>query len=142
MSASLAAVMASVSLSAALASRLVKRSFFLTQLERRGVHLAAGPQAYLLSTVRVAAAMRKTGAAGAPPEEALWKLIEDGVYIDGNATLDAAMPMFEQTGASFIPVVTIAGEGSPPELRGALHHVDALKAFNRALAATAAEEHS
>ena len=136
------AVMASVSLSSALASRLVKRSFFLTQLERRGVHLAAGPQAYLLSTVRVAASMRRIGESGAAPEEALWQLIEDGIYIDGNATLDAAMPMFEQTGVSFIPVVTLAGEGATPELWGALHHVDALKAFNRALAQTAAEEHS
>ena len=58
------AVMAAVSLSSALASRLVERSFFLTQLERRDIHLAAGPQAYLLSTVRVAAAMRKLGRSG------------------------------------------------------------------------------
>ncbi len=136
------AVMASVSLSSALASRLVKRSFFLTQLERRGVHIAAGPQAYLLSTVHAASVMRKIGDKGAAPQEALWALVEDGVYIDGNATLEAAMPMFEQTGVSFIPVVTIAGEGEPPELWGALHHVDALKAFNRALADAAAEEHS
>ncbi len=136
------AVMAAVSLSSALASRLVERSFFLTQLENRGVHLAAGPQAYLLSTVRVAAEMRKLGATGAAGEATLWALIEDGIYVDGNATLDAAMAIFEQTGTEVIPVVTIAGEGVPPELRGALHHVDALKAFNRALAATAAEEHS
>ena len=33
------------------------------------------------------------------------------------------------------------GDG-PPALEGALFHVDALKAYNRALAATAAEEHS
>jgi chloride channel protein, CIC family len=136
------AVMASVSLSSALASRLVERSFFLTQLERRGIHLAAGPQAYLLSTVRVAAAMRKLGEAGAAPEESCWPLIEDGVYLDGNATLDAAMAIFEQNPVGFIPVVTIPGEGEPPELWGSLHHVDALKAFNRALAETAAEEHS
>ena len=136
------AVMAAVSLSSALASRLVERSFFLTQLENRGVHLAAGPQAYLLSTVRVASEMRKLGAPGAAREEQLWALVEDGIYIDGNATLDAAMAIFEQTGSSVIAVVTIAGEGTPPELWGALHHVDALKAFNRALAATAAEEHS
>ena len=38
------AVMVAVSLSTALASRLVDRSFFLTLLERRDVHLAAGPQ--------------------------------------------------------------------------------------------------
>ena len=136
------AVMAAVSLSSALASRLVERSFFLTQLENRGVHLAAGPQAYLLSTVRVAAVMRKLGDRGTAREEMLWRQVEDGVYIDGNATLDAAMAIFEQTGADVVAVVTIAGEGAPPELWGALHHVDALKAFNRALAATAAEEHS
>jgi CIC family chloride channel protein len=29
-----------------------------------------------------------------------------------------------------------------PEVLGTLHHVDALKAYNRALAAKAAEEHS
>lgn len=136
------AVMASVSLSSALASRLVKRSFFLTQLETRGVHLAAGPQAYLMSTVRVAAAMRRIGEKGTAQDAGLWDLVEDGIYIDGNATLDAAMAIFEQSQVSFIPVVTIAGEGEPPELWGALHHVDALKAFNRALAAAAAEEHS
>ncbi|PIE08148.1 MAG: voltage-gated chloride channel [Rhodobacterales bacterium] len=136
------AVMAAVSLSSALASRLVERSFFLTQLENRGIHLAAGPQAYLLSTVRVAAEMRKLGDKGTMPEESLWLLVEDGIYIDGNATLDAAMAIFEQTNTAAIPVVTIGGEGVPPELWGALHHVDALKAFNRALSATAAEEHS
>lgn len=136
------AVMAAVSLSSALASRLVERSFFLTQLENRGVHLAAGPQAYLLSTVRVAAEMRKLGEKGTASEESLWALVEDGIYIDGNATLDAAMAIFEQTGTGVIPVVTISGEDSPPELWGALHHVDALKAFNRTLADTAAEEHS
>ncbi len=136
------AVMATVSISSALASRMVKRSFFLTQLEQRGIHLAAGPQAYLLSTVRVAAAMRKLDEPGAGSEETCWALIEDGVYLDGNATLDAALAIFEQTSASFIPVVTIAGEGMPPELWGTLHHVDALKAFNHALSKASAEEHS
>ncbi len=52
------AVMVSVSMSTALASRLVDRSFFLTQLERRNVHLAAGPQAYLLAMLRAGAVMR------------------------------------------------------------------------------------
>jgi CIC family chloride channel protein len=136
------AVMASVSLSSALASRWVDMSYFLTQIERRGIHLAAGPQAYLLSTVRVASAMRKAEDAGAPLAESCWELIERGVYIDGNATLEAAMPLFEQHGVGFVPVVTIGGEGQPPELWGTLHHVDALRAFNRVLAETAAEEHS
>jgi len=135
------AVMVAVSMSTALASRLVDRSFFLTQMERRGVHLAAGPQAYLLSMFMVARIMRRPDDADAAPEEACWDLIDQGTYIDGSATLEAALPMFEQTEKNFIPVVTLSAN-APPELLGALFHVDALKAYNRALAATAAEEHS
>lgn len=136
------AVMVSVSMSTALASRLVDRSFFLTQLERRGVHLAAGPQAYLLAMFRVSQVMRPPDAPNAPSEDACWKMVEEGVYLDVNATLEAAMPMFEKSGVVFLPVVAIRGEGQSPELRGALFHMDALKAYNKALAATAEEEHS
>jgi CIC family chloride channel protein len=136
------AVMVAVSMSTALGSRLVKRSFFLTQLERRGVRLAAGPQAYLLSMYRVARMMRPMDADGAAAEDKCCELIEDGVYIDANATLEAAMPIFDRSGVPFIPVVTLTGEAAPPELQGALFHVDALKAYNRALAAVSEEEHS
>ena len=136
------AVMVAVSLSTALASRLVHRSFFLTLLERRNIHLAAGPQAYLMATFACAKIMRPMDHARAANEDDCWALVEQGIYIDGNATLEAAMPVFEKSGVTFIPVVTLGGEDEPPELWGALFHVDALKAFNRALAATAAEEHS
>ncbi len=136
------AVMVSVSLSTALASKLVDRSFFLTQLERRGIHLAAGPQAYLLAMFRVANVMRDMADTRAGDEERCWELIGEGIYVDGNATLEVAMPIFDRTSVPFVPVVTLAGEDAPPELLGALFHVDALKAYNRALAATAAEEHS
>ena len=136
------AVMVSVSISTALASRIVDRSFFLSQIERRGIHLAAGPQAYLLAMVRVANVMRKTDDPRAADEDACWEMIGDGIYVDGNATLEAAMPIFDRASVPFVPVVTLSGEDSPPELWGALFHVDALKAYNRALAATAAEEHS
>ena len=136
------AVMVSVSLSTALASRLVDRSFFLTQLERRNVHLAAGPQAYLLSTLRVADVMRDLDHKRAAPEEDLWEMIGNGSYIDGNATLEQAMPIFEASNQMFIPIVTLGGEDSPPQLWGALFQVDALRAMNKALSATAAEEHS
>ncbi len=136
------AVMVAVSMSTALASRLVKQSFFLTQLERRNVHLAAGPQAYLLSMFRVASLMRKPGDENAASEEGCWELVEQGIYVDGNATLEIAMPIFEKSGARFIPVVTLDGEDQPPELCGALFHVDALKTFNRAMAEISREEHS
>ncbi|KEJ98056.1 chloride channel protein, CIC family [Pseudosulfitobacter pseudonitzschiae] len=136
------AVMVSVSLSTALASRLVHRSFFLTQLERRGVHLAAGPQAYLLAMFRVTTVMRKPDDPRAADDDACWDMIREGTYLDASATLEAAMPVFETASAAFIPVVALRGEDLPPELLGALFHVDALRAYNRALAATAAEEHS
>ena len=135
-------VMVAVSISTALSSRIVDRSFFLTQIERRGIHLAAGPQAYLLGMFRVSSVMRKLDDPHAANEDACWEMIGDGIYVDGNATLEAAMPIFDRSSAPFVPVVTLSGEDSPPELWGAVFHVDALKAYNRALAATAAEEHS
>ena len=52
------------------------------------------------------------------------------------------MPLLEATDVPFVPVVLTRTEGDPPELLGALFHVDALRAYNQALAATAAEEHS
>ncbi|WP_423219747.1 chloride channel protein [Cognatiyoonia koreensis] len=136
------AVMVAVSLSSAISSRLVDRSYFLTQLERRNVHVAAGPQAYLLTKFRVANIMRDMDHKRAAPEDQCWELIGEGVYIDGNATLEQAMPIFEAANQPFIPVVTLGGEADAPELWGALFQVDALKAMNKALAETAAEEHS
>lgn len=135
------AVMVAVSLSTAITSRFVDRSFFLTQLERRNIHLAAGPQAYLLCMFRVANVMRKPDAPDAADETAVWTAIEEGVWVDPNATLETALPLFDKTPRPFLPVVTMGAEGEAPQIHGALFHVDALRAYNRALAATAAEEH-
>lgn len=136
------AVMVAVSLSTALASRLVDRSFFLTQLERRNIHLAAGPQAYLLAMFRVANVMRPPDDPRAAPDDGIWEAIEAGHWIERNATLETALPLFERTNRPYLAVVTMGEEGRPPQIHGALFHVDALRAYNRALAATAAEEHS
>ena len=136
------AVMVAVSMSTAVSTRLVDRSFFLTQLERRNIHLAAGPQAYLLSMFRVGKVMRPMDHGAAAPHDQLLTLIEQGIYTDVNATLERALPIFERTGLDFVPVVQLAPGDGPPALEGALFHVDALKAYNQALAATAAEEHS
>ncbi|WP_050602829.1 chloride channel protein [Ruegeria sp. 6PALISEP08] len=135
------AVMVTVSMSTALASRLVDRSFFLTQLERRDVHLAAGPQAYLLAMLRAGAVMRPIGDPRSITKEQALELIEQGMCIQASATLEAAMPYFAHDDIPCIPVVIIESDGSETPV-GALYHVDALKAYNRALAATAAEEHS
>lgn len=136
------AVMVAVSISTAFSSRLVDGSFFLTQLERRNVHIAAGPQAYLLALCGVSKVMRASDAANAAPEERCWDMVAEGCYVSGNATLESLMPMFEATGEIFIPVVSVVGEDATPELLGAVFHVDALRAYNKALAETAAEEHS
>ncbi len=136
------AVMVAVSTSTALASKLVNRSFFLTQIERRGIHLAAGPQAYLLAMFRVANVMRKPEDESFAPADEIWEAIAEGYYVNGNDTLETAMPIFERTNRTYLAVVRLGGEGEAPEILGALFQVDALRAYNRALAATAAEEHS
>jgi chloride channel protein, CIC family len=136
------AVMVSVSMSTALASRIVDRSFFLTQLENRDIHLAAGPQAYLLAMLRAGAVMRPKGDLRGGDEDTCHQLIAQGLCVTAASTLEAAMPIFESTELRFIPVVVKNTDGTPPDLIGTLFHVDALKAYNRALAATAAEEHS
>ncbi len=135
------AVMVAVSMSTALSASLVDRSFFLTQLERRGVHLAAGPQAYLLAMFGVAQIMRRPDDPRAADKAQCWSMIDESVYVTDTATLETAMPLFESTNAVFLPVVSLGKDGTP-SLVGALFQVDALKAYNRALAATAAEEHS
>nr|WP_245882551.1 chloride channel protein [Yoonia sediminilitoris] len=136
------AVMVSVSLSTAISAKLVDRSFFLTQLQRRNVRLAAGPQTYLLTTFAVTDLLRTVNAPRCAPEQICWDLVTEGVYVDANATLEQAMPLFEQSDRDYVPVISITGEGSPPKLLGALFHVDALRVINRALASAAAEEHS
>ena len=94
------AVMVAVSLSTALSSALIDRSFFLTLLERRNIHLAAGPQAYLLATFSCAGVMRAVDHPKAASQDACWELVEQGIYIDGNATLESAMSIFENPGAA------------------------------------------
>ncbi|MBC7142797.1 MAG: chloride channel protein, partial [Rhodobacteraceae bacterium] len=98
------AVMTAVSLSTALASRLVDRSFFLTQLERRGIHLAAGPQAYLGATIRLAAILRPMDHRRAAPEAICREMIAEGTVLGESQMLETALRIFERTGADFIPV--------------------------------------
>lgn len=132
------AVMVAVSLSTALASRLVHRSFFLEQLHRRGLRIASGPQTYLRRLVTIDAATRPLGAAGTPPAPVLQALAESGMSLQAGATLETALPLFDRCGQPLLPVL----HPQTGELTGTLSHVDALRAYNRALVAMAAEEHS
>lgn len=136
------AVMVAVSLSTAIASRLVDRSFFLTQLEKRGIHVAQGPQVYLLAQYSAGGLMRNLNHPRAASEEACRSMMDQGTMVPPTATLEDVMPLFDEWGHRFIPVINRSADGGEPELVGALFHVDALRAFSRALAETAAEEHS
>ncbi|MEO1493496.1 MAG: hypothetical protein AAFV19_15175 [Pseudomonadota bacterium] len=51
--------------------------------------------------------------------------------------------MFEQLRGPYLPVMVAAKNAdAPPELLGALYHVDALRAYNRALEEELREEHA
>ncbi len=137
------AVMVAVSMSSAISSRLVHQSFFLTQLEKRNVHLAAGPQAYLQCMLQARTLMRSVDDDRAADPQICAALIADDIYARETVTLEDLLPVFDARDVEFIPIVAADGDAKVPEnLRGAVFHIDALKAFNRALAETAAEEHS
>ena len=71
----------------------------------------------------------------------LWKMIEQGHYLDLSATLETAMPMFEQGAIKRLPIVRLGLEGAAPELCGAVYYVDALRTYSQALSDTSKEEH-
>jgi chloride channel protein, CIC family len=132
------AVLVAVSTSTALASRLVHKSFFLTQLERFGVHIAAGPQAYLLATFSVSSLMCDCEG----EDEICQAMITQDVFVDRHGTLESAMPLFARHETQILPVIGYEADQSTRVLLGVLHEVDALRAFNQALVETAREEHS
>ncbi len=136
------AVMVSVSLSSALSARLVDRSYFLTLLKRRGVRLAEGPQSYVLAAISTGRLMRAHGAEDSASEVRCYELMEQGVSLPPKATLERAFGLFDNGKIEIIPIVAPAGEGHSPELLGALFYIDALRAYNRALAEIASEEHA
>jgi CIC family chloride channel protein len=133
------AVMVAVSLSTALASRLMDRSFFLTQLERRGIHIAQGPQGYLPATIKVSSLMREPSKRA---EKRAWKLIAKQVYLRPDDTLETALPLYDKSKNRSLPIVTAGGPDAPLVLVGMLKQVDAYRALNMALSDIAAEEHS
>ena len=134
------AVLVAVSVSSILSSRLVDRSFFLTQLERRGVHLSDGPAGYLLSTIKVGRLMRSAGSEGAISPVKAKKLIKKGKWLDEDMTLEEALPFLEHSGRKYLPVIQSVGEEK--RYVGVIFLVDALKSYNKALIETSKEEHA
>ena len=69
-------------------------------------------------------------------------MIAGGTVLGETQMLETALRTFERTGADFIPVTRPGTDGGEPDLVGAVFLTDALRAYARALAETAAEEHS
>lgn len=90
----------------------------------------------------VTTVMRPLDHEHAAPFDQLEQFVAEGTYVQTGQTLRDAMPIFDRTGVSFVPVVKSAFGENAPAIVGAVFQVDALRTFNRALAATAAEEHS
>ena len=124
------AVMVSVSLASVTAHRFVWKSFFLSQLMRAGVGLAEGQEVWLPASISVRRVMRLRGAEDCAPDTACLELAEGGVKLTMDQTLADALPMFDKAKVDFIPVVEAREDGA---LIGAVYHVDALKALNRAI---------
>lgn len=124
------AVMVSVSVATVLAHRFVWTSFFLSQLMRSGISLAAGAERYLPETVPVMRMMRVLGADDCASESACLALADQGALLRRGMSLADALPMFDSQKLEFLPVMERGEDG---DLIGALYHVDALKTLNRAL---------
>jgi chloride channel protein, CIC family len=95
-----------------------------------------------MAMIRVGTVMRPMGDPRCATRESCAGLIVQGMYVRVSASLDAALPIFDGADIEFLPVLAQDDAAEETEVLGALYHVDALKAYNRALAATAAEEHS
>lgn len=134
------AVMVAVAVSTTVATKFVARSFFLEQLERRDVHLAAGPQSYLLSTIRVSDLSRATDHPRCGDPERCAQMIADDIFIGGSASLEVAMPVFDGRTHQYIPVVSTGADGEPVMI-GTLWQVDAWRAYSEAMAETVREHH-
>lgn len=133
------AVMATVSISTAVFNRFSEGSIFLRQLRRRDLNLYAGPHVYLQSSLPVADLIWREGMQNEALRKAAEEMMAEGISVGDGASLAAALPLFEESGRSFLPVVRAHVNG--PELVGVLYHLHAVKAFNAALIERSREEH-
>ncbi|MEL6773275.1 MAG: chloride channel protein, partial [Pseudomonadota bacterium] len=137
------AVMVSIAFASVIADRLVARSFFLTQLEAQGLHLAMGPQGYLRTMMVVGELMRRRGAANCATEEECKALHEAGAWLSPKDTLERALPMLRDGGHAYLPVMRLATKADePPQFIGVLYYTDALAAYSQLLEEELREEHS
>ncbi|MEM8843259.1 MAG: chloride channel protein, partial [Pseudomonadota bacterium] len=134
------AVMIAVAVASVVADKMATRSFFLTQLENQGLKLSSGPQGYLAATVPVIGLLRVSDPRATP--ELCHEMHQQGLSLKSSATLNTALPMFDQTREVFLPVYSSTTNADEPEFIGAIFRGDAFKAYSAALEAELREEHS
>ncbi|GAB5375441.1 MAG: chloride channel protein [Acuticoccus sp.] len=127
------ALLLTVSIATGLHLAVHGRSFFLYQLETRGVVLADGPHRYFLKTVKVSAFM--TAREDAEP---LAGDSEEAMLCDTDS-LETALRLFNETG---LDTLTVVDARERTRVVGAVNHVQALRAYNRRLEEASAEQHS
>ncbi|MEL6197933.1 MAG: chloride channel protein, partial [Pseudomonadota bacterium] len=119
------------------------RSFFLTQLEAQGLHLATGPQGYLRTMMVVGDLMRRRGSADCAPDEECLALYEEGLWLRRRDTLERALPMLRDGHRPFLPVMRDPPDrDAGPQVIGVLYYTDALAAYSKLLEEELREEHS
>ncbi len=132
------AVLAAVSVACGLAARLMDKSFFLSQLERRGLHIAAGPQAYLLATFKVTSHLSPLRLI----EKSVAEYREMGAFVYAHESFEEALPKYEELDVTTLLVLSLPKEkDQQAEAIGQLEYLDVLRIYSHALADTSAEEH-
>ncbi|NWG45519.1 MAG: chloride channel protein [Alphaproteobacteria bacterium] len=116
------ALLLAVSVSTVMTRSLLGHSFFLWQLERRGIDVREGLHLTHLQRVRVHDFMRPVDT---PPA-----LTEGMPVLTRSDTLGRAFTLLEEGGRDAIPVTTI---GEEARIVGIVTYADALRAYNRAL---------
>lgn len=124
------ALLFTVSIATGLSMALTGRSFFVWQLERRGLGLFGGPHRTLLRTIRVAHFFDR-----AETEEAADR---DAIVLRTDDTLEIALRRFDESGAEELPVVEPTNTSV---VVGSASQLAALMVFNRGLVDRSAEEH-
>ncbi|MEM8785828.1 MAG: chloride channel protein [Pseudomonadota bacterium] len=126
------ALLIAASIATVLTQSMLGRSFFHWQIERRGFHISEGPQKVLLETMKISDLMTE---GTAPTRD------EDGKQLPvlfAHDTLERAFALFEQTGATVLPV---AERTDRDTVLGVLAHERALEKFSKALIEANIEEH-
>jgi len=138
------AVMLSVALASVVTSRFASRSFFLSQLDRKGVFISSGPQGYLKRTILANHVMRPRGAENGAADATCIELYRQGAWLKPTDSLERALPMFDRLKGPVLPVMAPSSRERPDDLEliGAVFHVDAVKAYARTLEEELREEHS